>query len=543
MLAAIQQSAVRATSYLTDLLTKTREKDLKDATKAVTVAEADLNALNTKQSFMAGAKADILNAARAQSVRDGDANGLLDVAVAVLEAKKTAGESEADFKAKTANEQSALKKAWASVIDTVKEQESRAMLLVMPRRLQADDAPSDLTRTDVIDQYITLLKYGQTLAISNGATKRAQELRAAIQSAEAQKSEMTFIRPASAYLRSSFAATGLQDNTSFSWSNMLVKHARRSLPGGQSLESFYGKPTQTAIVDDIDKQYWQNINRVRVAAAGETNYAIAKDDIGNWYVKSYSADTTAITESARNLAMFSLSGQPGLSNLRNSIPAPPQPGTGETPAQQESAKPGLERVFERHTETYESKAGQDFDRMTDILSEGGLKTSILQVWSLDEDTKPYVVALSTKLEAAYKSIEADRTDVVKKTGDDGAALTYGDLAAKIPTGLRLTMRFYRTLVSDIDGSLTSAPALAVAQAEADIVAESGEAVAPLDARQNLTARQQDMQRAERGELVASSKAETLTREILQDFLTNRIGRVNNYKTAITFIGEAAQPAQ
>ena len=241
--------------------------------------------------------------------------------------------------------------------------------------------------------------------------------------------------------------------------------------------------------------------------------------------------------------MFSLSGQPGLSNLRNSIPAPPQPGTGETPAQQESAKPGLERVFERHTETYESKAGQDFDRMTDILSEGGLKTSILQVWSLDEDTKPYVVALSTKLEAAYKSIEADRTDVVKKTGDDGAALTYGDLAAKIPTGLRLTMRFYRTLVSDIDGSLTSAPALAVAQAEADIVAESGEAVAPLDARQNLTARQQDMQRAERGELVASSKAETLTREILQDFLTNRIGRVNNYKTAITFIGEAAQPAQ
>ena len=42
------------------------------------------------------------------------------------------------------------------------------------------------------------------------------------------------------------------------------------------------------ILGEIDKQFWQNINRVRVAGAGATNYVVAKDDIGNWYVKRYS---------------------------------------------------------------------------------------------------------------------------------------------------------------------------------------------------------------------------------------------------------------
>ncbi|MBL9126324.1 MAG: hypothetical protein JNL97_01695, partial [Verrucomicrobiales bacterium] len=55
----------------------------------------------------------------------------------------------------------------------------------------------------------------------------------------------------------------------------------------------------------LDQQSWQNINRVRVSGAGRVNYVVAKDDIGNWYVKQYSTDRTEVFKTMRNLAFLS----------------------------------------------------------------------------------------------------------------------------------------------------------------------------------------------------------------------------------------------
>src|SRR5204863_4745278 len=79
-------------------------------------------------------------------------------------------------------------------------------------------------------------------------------------------------------------------------------HATRQLP---FYASFKGQQEQALINNTIDKQFWQSVNQVRVAGAGNTNYAIAKDDVGNWYVKDYGSDPKDIINSAKNLAMFS----------------------------------------------------------------------------------------------------------------------------------------------------------------------------------------------------------------------------------------------
>lgn len=164
----------------------------------------------------------------------------------------------------------------------------------------------------VLDQLITTLKYLYIKAVetSGANSSGALKLKDAIDAANAYRSGMVYIRPASSYLRSSYAATSLQDDPGLLWKNMLGGHAMRGLPiiG----ESIYNEavrkisPEKAKIISEIDKQFWQNINSVRVSGAGNTNYVIAKDDIGNWYVKNYSADPAPIIRGAESLAAFAM---------------------------------------------------------------------------------------------------------------------------------------------------------------------------------------------------------------------------------------------
>jgi hypothetical protein len=52
-----------------------------------------------------------------------------------------------------------------------------------------------------------------------------------------------------------------------------------------------------------------------VAGGGNTNYVIAKDDIGNWYVKNYSADPKDVIHSAQGLALFAVGPAIGSTSL------------------------------------------------------------------------------------------------------------------------------------------------------------------------------------------------------------------------------------
>ena len=160
----------------------------------------------------------------------------------------------------------------------------------------AEDKPP-LSQLDVLDSMIAHLRYEHIRAEQEGRLDKAKQIQQALDSAYEQRAGMAFIRPSAAFLRSSYAGTGLQDDPGLAWRNMLLEHSRRAR-GGKEVEG------TTRVIAETDKQFWQNINKVRVDGGGRTNYVLAKDDVGNWYVKSYSTDRTAIFQSARNLALF-----------------------------------------------------------------------------------------------------------------------------------------------------------------------------------------------------------------------------------------------
>lgn len=133
-------------------------------------------------------------------------------------------------------------------------------------------------------------------------SEQVKKLKTALALAEAfrQRADMAYIRPAIAYLRTSFTATTLQDNN-LAWRDILNEHGRRSLV---PLLPAYLSREKTRVISEIDKQFWQTINKVRVAGSGNTNYVIAKDDVGNWYVKNYSTNPEQIIKSVSKLALF-----------------------------------------------------------------------------------------------------------------------------------------------------------------------------------------------------------------------------------------------
>ncbi|MBI2491010.1 MAG: hypothetical protein HYV94_02740, partial [Candidatus Rokubacteria bacterium] len=148
----------------------------------------------------------------------------------------------------------------------------------------------------VLDCIITELRYEHLAALRAGgaASQEARNVQEALQAALEQRARLIHIRPAVAFLRNSNPVTSLQRDSAATWTNMLSAHARRQFGiGGEDAAS-------RRAVQEFDKQFWQNVNTVRVAGAGRTNYVVTKDDIGNWYVKNFSADPEAIIKAAKS---------------------------------------------------------------------------------------------------------------------------------------------------------------------------------------------------------------------------------------------------
>jgi hypothetical protein len=188
---------------------------------------------------------------------------------------------------------------------------------------------------------------------------------------------MVYIRPASAYLRSSYPAASLQRNPSATgWNNMLSGHAWRSFP-------FFGgakgmNKTDLKTLRDIDKQSWQNVNHVRVAGTGDTSYVIVKDDIGNWYIKSYTADPNAIIQGAKNLALFAASAQTG-QNLMGL----------NTTSKTDGPSPESPRIkqLHRYNARYQKQLEKDYDKLKKAVY--GLPKRISSQWASIDDTNGF----------------------------------------------------------------------------------------------------------------------------------------------------------
>jgi hypothetical protein len=86
------------------------------------------------------------------------------------------------------------------------------------------------------------------------------------------------------------------------WSNMLLANAVRS--PAEFIRWIKGGTRDEEIREALDRAHWQNINTVRLSGGGESNFVVAKDDVGNWYVKAMGADAAAMARAAKQLALF-----------------------------------------------------------------------------------------------------------------------------------------------------------------------------------------------------------------------------------------------
>lgn len=164
----------------------------------------------------------------------------------------------------------------------------------------AGSCPGD-NQLDVIDGLIATLRAQRVVALASGNKAAAEDLLSAITAAYDQRTEMVYLRPASAYLSSVYSASDLQDNAAPEHRNMLMEYFQYLWPAWLRTDTHNNMKKAR---QQLEKLFWQNINTVKLNGGGATNYVLAKDDVGNWYVKAYGSDPEPIIKSATSLALF-----------------------------------------------------------------------------------------------------------------------------------------------------------------------------------------------------------------------------------------------
>lgn len=262
------------------------------------------------------------------------------------------------------------------------------------------------SQREVLDDLIALLRYEYiTVVKTNGKTStEAKKTLDALAVAYEQRAGMAYIRPTGAYLRSSYPATSLQDDPRLGWRNMLSDHGLRTTPIIGSLYNLATEDrTKAEINAEIDKQFWQTINSVRVAGAGRTNYVIVKDDIGNWYVKKYSADPESIIKSATSLALFGMGGQFDPDLAAQALQKDGLSDPDKLARQPKPAAPALQPAFNQQKESYAKATGDLYEALRTLLKEpqsSELKQTINQSWQKNLPTMDFKTELATALELA-----------------------------------------------------------------------------------------------------------------------------------------------
>ena len=328
-------------------------------------------------------------------------------------------------------------------------------------------------RVDVLDNMIAHLRYELIRAQRDGDQNSANQIQQALDSAYDHRAGMAFIRPSSAFLRSSYAGTGLQDDPGLAWRNMLREHARRAWRNKED-------EPPSRVIEETDKQFWQNINKVRVDGGGNTNYVLAKDDVGNWYVKSYSTDRTAIFQSARNLALFGAGAALDLNLMERMVLEQEfqEKGSGLDGDKKkrldelrgEQAKAGtpaaLSGVYDKYRAQYNDMTAKTHARLKKELAPSSedadtkdteLGARILAAWSKQPALTAHLEHLREALLARSDAMGQRHDEMVKlevEQGEDGQPLS-PDVkaqrqAAQIIDALRSVADFEDGLVSVID---------------------------------------------------------------------------------------------
>ncbi|MCG7536580.1 hypothetical protein [Pseudoalteromonas sp. OOF1S-7] len=182
-----------------------------------------------------------------------------------------------------------------------------------------DENSDELNTEQVWDSLMYHLAVERVLADKRGDKEKVKKLNKALETARYFRSENSFLRATSDAIRMTMRPTTLLNN-----SELIQK--KRFL--NRSLVQ-----STNAILQKLDNQNWHNINRVAVKGGGDVNYVVAKDDIGNWYIKQYSEQKKEMIESIKSIALFNIK-KSNISKLANYVPS----GVSEDAAQSTSEK-------------------------------------------------------------------------------------------------------------------------------------------------------------------------------------------------------------
>ncbi len=297
------------------------------------------------------------------------------------------------------------------------------------------------------ERLIQTLRDIQITAKLNGDKARAEQAQDALDLALAYRCDSIGILPSMNYLRNGYPATSLQQNNGNDglWHNMLAHQGLQSLPHplGEWLSNGTMEDYNKAkIQSDIDKQFWQNINRVRVAGSGMTSYVITKDDIGNWYVKNFTADPKPIIEGAQAviapLAVANAAGKAATTITSAANTATSSSGSNAT------------------STAANTTLGKEFGQITNEYSTATIKQGIaITNFLLTLNPNPINAAFPVKpnAEEDYASYTNTFTRILKKEGEAleaavGSATNVSSIAAAEVNVLYQLRRFDSSLSSN-----------------------------------------------------------------------------------------------
>lgn len=340
---------------------------------------------------------------------------------------------------------------------------------------------SATTQRDAMDGVIAQLRHLQIQAAASGASpERQAELSRALAIAYEQRGGFAYLRPASTYLRNAYANTSVQGGTSYS-SNLL----RPKIGFDDTFDRAF-RDTKL----EIDKQYWQNINSIKVEGNGKTDYALVKDDVGNWYVKGFDADPEKLFKTAQSLALFNMGGKFNVNLLqqvedRRRLSTETDPvERGKIRAELDKAKAGsaanidgVNNVHVKFRAEYQGDTNKHLDGLKTDLEK--LSAAIKKSWDgvpFGASKESSLAALNTILAGeaeaiakAQKEIQDAKEGAAKKTDPNEAS---GLLADGVVNGLRQTRNLRTRLASNVLGS---ADVIAKAKKDSDDATAAAEA--------------------------------------------------------------------
>ena len=314
----------------------------------------------------------------------------------------------------------------------------------------AGKSVSDENAIEVLDRLIAALQYEHIEAVRRIGedSPQARQIASAVDRAHGVRAGKAFIRPAASYLRSSYPSASLQNDPGLTWRNELARQAVKSMPilGGSITRKYLDASDVSAKVrSQIDRQFWQNVNSIRVSGAGNTNYVMVQDDIGNWYVKGYSANPERIFQSAAGLAQFALGNSLG-TDILNRPPA----GQGGAPAPQPTA---LEAVFDKQQDAYDKATAMTFADVRAAV-DGELENAVTERWNADSRTQlARDDGLAAQIEGAEAVLDTALEELNKDDADDREQVAARP--ARIVQGMKAMDRFRTALNGNIRKHVTT----------------------------------------------------------------------------------------